>query len=92
MNYDSEINRLVEAIKADKSIIQPWRNKAVARAEECQAFVRMGLTTASAKVGTNYPMSLDPQSPPWEANLKSANDCICPPGAVDDQCPIHGGA
>ena len=48
MNYDQQINNLAETIKADKSIIQPWRNKAVARLEEAQAFVRMGKTSAPA--------------------------------------------
>lgn len=53
MNYDSEINKLAEEISADKSIIQPWRNKAKARLEEVQAFVRMGKSSA-------YPTNTEP--------------------------------
>jgi hypothetical protein len=52
VNYDQEITDLVGAIKADKSIIQPWRNKATARLEEAQAFVRMGKTSSSLKAET----------------------------------------
>ncbi len=50
MTYDQKITDLLAEIKADKSVIQPWRNKAVARIEEAQAFVRMGKTSTSASV------------------------------------------
>lgn len=42
MNRDKVITDLIAEIKADKSIVQPWRNKAVARLQEAQAFERMG--------------------------------------------------
>lgn len=42
MNYDEAITNIIAEIKIDKSIIQPWRNKATARLEEVQAFLRMG--------------------------------------------------
>ena len=45
MNYDAAIQELIDVIKADKSILQPWRNKAVARLEEAQAFVMKGKMT-----------------------------------------------
>ena len=45
MNYDEAVQQVIAVIKADKRIVQPWRNKAVARMEEAQAFVRMGLST-----------------------------------------------
>lgn len=75
MNYDQQINNLAESIKADKSIIQPWRNKAVARLEEVQAFVRMGSTS------TNMPMP---------AGMEDHAACTCPLGAVDKSCVVHG--
>jgi len=53
MNFDYEINRIMEAVKTDKSIVQPWRNKAAARLEEAQAFVRMGMTTTNMKPPEN---------------------------------------
>ena len=78
MNYDQEITKLVEAIKADKSIIQPWRNKAAARLEEGQAFVRMGLQMSYA------------QNPP-EITYGFSQACNCMPGAVaNPSCPVHG--
>ncbi|HVB24101.1 MAG TPA: hypothetical protein VNG51_19340 [Ktedonobacteraceae bacterium] len=49
MNYDAAFITFIEQIKADKSIVQPWRNKACARLEEVQAFVRMGKTTTYEK-------------------------------------------
>lgn len=81
MNYDSEINKLAEAIKADKSIVQPWRNKAVARLEESQAFVRMGKSTSTLRTESN------PVGP-----TDFADACTCPSGALDTTCPVHGGS
>ena len=76
MNYDQTITELVEAIRVDKSIIQPWRNKAVARLEEAQAFVRMGKTST---------MSFSDEIVQFPA------ECICPTGAIDTRCPQHRG-
>jgi len=49
MNYDQTIQQVIKLIKEDKSIIQPWRNKAVARLEETQAFIKMGKTSTYEK-------------------------------------------
>ena len=78
MNYDQEINKLVEAIKADKSIVQPWRNKAVSSLEESQAFVRMGKQMV-------YRFSNE------EIPLAGKVECICELGTIDLNCLIHGG-
>jgi hypothetical protein len=72
MDYNRNISELIDAIKADKSILQPWRNKAVARVEEAQAFVRMGLTSTSKTT----------------ADQASENICICPIGATRTDCPM----
>jgi hypothetical protein len=84
LNYDKLINDLVEAIKADKAIIQPWRNKAVARLEESQAFVRMGRSSSSRQGELTYN-----QVVATENNFNHAG-CICPTGAVANECPVHG--
>lgn len=42
MNYDSSIQSLIASIKEDKSIVEPWRNKAQARLEEVLAFIDRG--------------------------------------------------
>ncbi len=81
MNYDQTISELLATIKADKTIIQPWRNKAHARLEEAQAFIRMGRTS------TNI------QPPPGQRILASDEpntDCICLVGAIATDCPVHG--
>lgn len=86
MNYDEQINELVTAIKIDKAIIQPWRNKAVARLEEAQAFVRMGKTSTRIVDEAAYFRT------PEGAGIQPVrtNGCICPEGALDSLCPVHG--
>lgn len=78
INYDKTVTDLVKAIKQDKSIIQPWRNKAVARLEEAQAFVRMGKTSAY-ETTTQFTINTDVIA-----------QCTCPNGATDLTCPVHG--
>ena len=73
MDYNRNISELIEAIKADKSILQPWRNKAIARVEEAQAFVRMGLTSTTRTAD----------------QVSSDKSCTCPVGAIRSDCPIH---
>lgn len=48
---------LITATKADKSIAQPWRNKAVARLEEAQAFVEKGQRTTHVKPPEGMPVN-----------------------------------
>lgn len=83
MNYDQQITDLNDAIKADKDIIQPWRNKAIARLEEARAFIRMGKTSAPVRKG-------DPlQNVPGPVSKQ----CICKYYGIaplNPQCPIHG--
>lgn len=45
MNYDQEIQKIVDAMKADKTILQPYKNYAAKAAEEVKAWIRMGKTT-----------------------------------------------
>lgn len=99
MNYDQEINRIAEAIRADKSIVQPWRNKAAARLEEAQAFIRMGLTTSSqvnkelkanmATLEERVFISHEPYES--EQIFKNISGCICEPGTINRNCLLHGG-
>lgn len=78
-DYDDDITGLTDILKSDKSIIQPWRNKAIARLEEAQAFIRMGKTTTNLR------------PPSGTVNDDgSLSVCTCPPGAVDTLCPVHG--
>lgn len=75
MNYNQPINDLVEEIKLDKSILQPWRNKAIARLQEAQAFVWMGSKVSNTPVDEGYNV---------------VDECTCPIGATDINCSIHG--
>jgi len=79
MQYDSQINQIVERLKTDKTVVQPWRNKAVARLQEAQAFVRMGQTTTYQS-----PNKVTGDNEPPVAGV-----CTCPPGALDQDCPVH---
>lgn len=89
MNYDQKLQELITAIKADKSIVQPWRNKAISRLDETQAFLSMG------KRMTNRPWPPDlvidkangEQVPIYREDLQ----CTCPNGGRSKECPVHGG-
>lgn len=62
MNRNQVISDLIADIKGDKSIVQPWRNKAVARLQEAQAFERMGRTStyASTTAPDSWPADGEP--------------------------------
>ena len=75
MDYDEEISSIIAVVKTDKAIRQPWRNKSVARLEEVQAFIRMGLNISNLKPPEDEPIDLE---------------CICPEGGVRTTCPVHG--
>lgn len=77
MNYDQQITKLIMDVKADKAIIQPWRNKATARLEEAQAFIRMGKHSSN-------------QMPPEGQRIDANTACTCPIGANATDCPQHG--
>lgn len=82
MIYDQIITDLVEAIKADKLLMQPFKNYAVSDLLRVQAVVRMARQTTN-------------QKPPEDAvaNVKKEFGlCICPEGAIDKNCPRHGTA
>ena len=79
-HYELAINDLIEHIKADKGIVQPWRNKAISRMEEATAFIRMGLTTTY-------------REPDGPAPMKFAGpklECICTELGKRKDCPFHG--
>lgn len=86
MNYDNNIYLITERIKTDKTIMQPWRNKAVARMQEAQAFIRMGQTSTNRP---DSPNRVDAAGVATTGDMPIA--CTCPHGAVDSNCPIHGG-
>ena len=73
-HYEIAIDDMIEHIKADKSIIQPWRNDAIAQLRRAKAFIRMGLTSTNR---TDLPSDPEPT-------------CTCPEGGTRKSCPLHG--
>lgn len=82
-NYDPAFHSLIEAVKADKDIAQPWRNKVVSRLDEVQAILEKGqrMTNIKPPVGTPEPLHTPTGEP---------MNCVCPEGAIDTACPVHG--
>lgn len=64
-----ELESVILNLKETKDLDPKWRNKAVARIEEAQAFIR------SAMIDRVH----EPQG-----------ECICLPGLIDSECPVHG--
>lgn len=87
-HYDAALNDLIEHIKADKGIVQPWRNKAVARMEEAMAFIRMGLSTTNREAPSDNTETKDYYSS--FVNTGPATTCNCPTGGIRRDCPVHG--
>lgn len=81
MNYDQEITRLIEEIKADKSLAQPWKNYASKELHVAQSLIRMAKTTTNRAPDNAPPLQVS----------SAGTGCTCVPGAVDRNCPTHGG-
>lgn len=99
-DYDAAVHTFIEQIKADKSIVQPWRNKACSRLEEVQAFVRMGKTTTNVARQNEPSASETYQQTNFAPNAAvgtapQATDpqnvvCTCPNGGRRRDCGVHG--
>jgi hypothetical protein len=86
MNYDQYVQEIVDVIKADKAIVQPWRNKAVARLEEAQAFIHEGKTTTYREAPGGLPTMQ------FAGPSTTAGQCVCTLGMPPRKdCPVHGG-
>jgi hypothetical protein len=87
MNYDYEkvLADVVNDIRADKSIMQPWKNKAMARIQEAAVFVDHGKKISLAKPPEGLP-SAGPKFP-----TPQPLGCICQPDMPPRKdCPVHG--
>lgn len=79
MNYDEQITAMIAAIKADKDLMQPYKNYAVADAHRLQAVIRMARTTTMQK------------PPEGSYGNPKPDQCICGSNVVaNPRCPIHG--
>ena len=79
MNYDEQIQALIDAIKADKSITSEWRYTAIKRLKEARAFIHEGKNTTNRQVPENVKV------------MEFATPCICTPSMPPRKdCPMHG--
>src|SRR5256885_8922242 len=86
MHYDQYIQELVDVLKADKSIVQPWRNYAIKHFQEGLADVHMGKATTNrepVEYDVSYPGGKDGEA-------LYTPKCTCPPGGIKRTCPLHG--
>ena len=90
MDYDQSIQEIISVLKADKSVIQPWRNYAIKHLMEAQAHVKMGLTTTNREPDDHPAMQF--AGPVKGGADIAAPQCICTPGMPPRKdCPVHGG-
>lgn len=78
MNYDQQITAIIDAMKTDKAIAQPWKNYATSDLLRVQAIIRMGLTTTNMQPPAGTPTT--------------ARQCTCTIGVMSPNCPVHGTA
>lgn len=81
-NVHQAITQLEALIKADAGCKQPWRNKAVGRLLEVRALYHSGKTFEIMRDinGEND----------REQVIAENGGCICPDGAIDTTCRVHG--
>ena len=53
MNYDQQITNLINDLKTNTDVIQPYKNYAVSDLLRVQAVIRMGKTTSNLTPPTN---------------------------------------
>jgi hypothetical protein len=79
MDIPTIMQHLIDELKADKQMAQPYRNYAVSDAIRLQAVIRQGMVT------TNMVMPSGAIS-----DSQQNGSCICPPAGRRVDCPIHG--
>jgi len=92
MNYDQAITEMLAAIKADKSLAQPWKNYASSDLARVQAVIRMAQTATNLKPPEGYGTVVSGSA---EGTSVLRDDrgyslaCTCMTGAIDVSCPVH---
>lgn len=79
MNYHDEIKRITTLLGMDKGISPKWRNKAVARLDEADAFINQGIKETG-------------QFHDKQSGNDALEFCICMnyPDSINRRCPVHG--
>jgi hypothetical protein len=86
MELLTQTQQLVQSLKADKDMAQPYKNFAVSDAIRLLALIEAGLRRTNAKP----PADLLQPAAKLDANLQPIQaGCICPPAGRRADCPIH---
>lgn len=80
MNYDQRFAQLIADVKADKSVTQPWRNKAIGRLDEAQALLEKGQRMTNLQPPAGFGPDIG----------GPVVTCMCLPGTRNKSCPTHG--
>jgi hypothetical protein len=79
MNYDLAIQEIIDVIKADKSLAQPYKNFAVSDGLRWKAVVAAARNTTNREAPDDMPtMQFD------------APKCTCTELGRRKDCPVHG--
>lgn len=81
MNYLNEIEGILVLLKQDKGMNPKWRNKAAARLEEAQAFIRHG------SIDTIHTA---PDASPSDTMCTCRKNELGSVIALRRSCPVHG--
>lgn len=82
MESKTAITKLIEALRADKTMVQPYKNYALSDALRLEAVIEKGLGTTMRKPPEDMVIT-NPQV--------ALGNCICTPGQKPAaHCPVHG--
>lgn len=93
MNYDEHISQLIEALKDDQSLAQPYKNYLISDAKRLQIAIRGAKTIAFNQPPPDMPEPNGTTSPqPMQfAGPSTTGVCVCTPGMPRRRdCPVHG--
>lgn len=85
MNYDEHMTQLVDALTADKSLAQPYKNALLSETRRLHALIRGVKTFTVAK-----PPADDAAAKRFPVPSQTASQCTCKPLMIDGSCPVHG--
>jgi len=88
MNYDQHLTELIDGLKADTKLAQPYKNYLLSDAKRLQVSIRGTQTIAIQQP----PPDIANQPAPMQfAGPGTAGSCICLPDMPPRKdCPVHG--
>jgi hypothetical protein len=79
VNYDLAIQEIIDVIKADKSLAQPYKNFAVSDGLRWKAVVAAARNTTNREAPDDLPIM-----------QFAGPECICTEFGKRKDCPVHG--